>query len=462
MKINFTKFNKHFYTINKTFTFKLFLLLLIFFISGFFSNSIYSQQKKDLKLNTLKISNLKTGYGAKSVIISPDNKYVFSINLEAMNVYIFNRQSKQLLYKLQFIAHPGKGYNYSTHKWINSYQEKPVEAHFTHNGRLLWVSLHNAGGIVLIDLKQLQLYDNILKYTDNSSSNNNSNQTNNNSTTKENNTNNGDEKNSTQSSDSKSNETNKNLTKTNNNIIDTKYNINKLAYFYNLTQKTKIKVKLPFFKTGLTPKIITSTTDNHFLFIANWHSATVSVFDISSNKISNFKKIKDIKGARIPRGLVVSPDNKKLYIADMGSNLIYIYTIPEFKKIGYIKVPVNPRHMVIDGNIMYTSININSKIVKIDLSSNKVILSSNTKKSARTVALSKDKKIIFVTCYRGNYVQAFRTSDLKLIAEWKSYKGPVGIDIFQKKDYIELWIVNYSTGILKVIELKEVFDNNNN
>lgn len=425
MKINFTKFNKHFYTINKAFTFKLFLLLLIFFISGFFSNSIYSQQKKDLKLNTLKISNLKTGYGAKSVIISPDNKYVFSINLEAMNVYIFDRQSKQLLYKLQFIAHPGKGYNYLTHKWINSYQEKPVEAHFTHNGRFLWVSLHNAGGIVLIDLKQLQLYNNNLKYTDDTSSNNNSNQT-------------------------------------NNNIIDTKYNINKLAYFYNLTQKTKIKVKLPFFKTGLTPKIITSTTDNHFLFIANWHSATVSVFDISSNKISNFKKIKDIKGARIPRGLVVSSDNKKLYIADMGSNLIYIYIIPEFKKIGYIKVPVNPRHMIIDGNFMYTSININSKIIKIDLSSNKVILSNNTKKSARTIALSKDKKIIFVTCYRGNYVQAFRTSDLKLITEWKSYKGPVGIDIFQKKDYIELWIVNYSTGILKVIELKEVFDNNNN
>lgn len=418
------------------------------------NNNNNDTSNKILSIKTINITNLKTGYGAKSILISPDSRYVFSINLEAMNLYIFDRETKKLKYKLQFIAHPGKGYNYSTHKWINSYQEKPVEGYFTHGGRFLWVSLHNAGGIVLIDLLKLGLFKPEDYNGTNSNDKNTTNSSNNNKTS-----NNADTNNSTSNTtktDSENNNNNNNKTETNfSKIIDTSYNFNKQAYFYDLENNKKIKISLPFFKTGTTPKIISSTSDDRYLFISNWHSATVSVFDISSNKVSNFKKIKDIKSARIPRGLAVSKDNKKLYIADMGSNIIYIISIPEFKKIGYIKVPVNPRHLIIDGNYMYASININSQIVKIDLNTNKIVLKNNTKKSARTIALSKDKKIVFVTCYRGEYVQAFSTQSLKLIGEWKSSKGPVGIDVFQQKNLIQAWVVNYSTGIIKVIEIEE-------
>jgi len=48
-------------------------------------------------------------YGVKSVLISPDGSRVYSMNLEGMSVYEFDRKSRKLLRKLSFIPTKGKG-----------------------------------------------------------------------------------------------------------------------------------------------------------------------------------------------------------------------------------------------------------------------------------------------------------------------------------------------------------------
>ena len=42
------------------------------------------------------------------------------------------------------------GWDYNQSRPIASFQEKPVEACFSHGDKILWVSLHNADGIVPI------------------------------------------------------------------------------------------------------------------------------------------------------------------------------------------------------------------------------------------------------------------------------------------------------------------------
>ena len=61
------------------------------------------------------------------------------------------------------------GWDYEGDTAIVSYEEKPVEACFSNNDKILWVSLHNAGGVVPIMVDSFQLYpkkpDSILDQT---------------------------------------------------------------------------------------------------------------------------------------------------------------------------------------------------------------------------------------------------------------------------------------------------------
>ena len=74
------------------------------------------------------------------------------MNLEGMSVYEFDRETRKVIREFKFKATPGMGWDYEKDKPINSYQEKPVEACFSHNDKFLWISLHNAEGIVPIRL----------------------------------------------------------------------------------------------------------------------------------------------------------------------------------------------------------------------------------------------------------------------------------------------------------------------
>ncbi len=105
--------------------------------------------------------SVRTGQGTKSVLIDAAGSSVFAFNLEEMSVDEFERSSRRLKARLRFKATKAKGYNYTTHSFIESYAEKPVEGCLTHNGRFLWMSLHNAGGVVAWDRQGRAIADTI-------------------------------------------------------------------------------------------------------------------------------------------------------------------------------------------------------------------------------------------------------------------------------------------------------------
>jgi len=86
--------------------------------------------------------------GTKSVLFNSTGTRLYAMNLEGMSVYEFDQPSRKILREFKFKPTKGTGWDYALQKPISSFQEKPVKACMTNNDKFLWVSLHNAGGIV--------------------------------------------------------------------------------------------------------------------------------------------------------------------------------------------------------------------------------------------------------------------------------------------------------------------------
>ncbi len=380
------------------------VLIFLGFVTVFslYTTVMAEDSNVSFTLKSTDLETLNTGPGVKSVLMSSDTSKVYSINLEGLSIYEFDRKARKIERKLIFMPHPGKGYNYEKKIKIDSYQEKPVEAHITHDGRFLWVSLHNGFGVVVWDLQGGDTYIEGRPYKD--------------------------------------------------------------AYLYerdysniNSTKDTFTKkaIKVLWIKTGTTPKVITSSNDGKFLFVSNWHSGDVSVIKIDSAYPEDWMKIKDIESKSLPRGMIVSPDSKYLYVAQMGGDYIKKISLDNFETLERFKVGVNPRHLIINQGFLYTSLNISAKLLKIDIASGEIVKSAKTNSTPRTIALSKDAKIIFVVCYNGDSLQAFDADNLTLLGTWTSKSHPVALDVCQDGDTFEVWVGNHSSGTLNLFTIKK-------
>ncbi len=372
--------------------FSLIVLCLIFYI---LSSTAVAEDNTPL-LQFESTETVSATYGVKSILISPDGSRVYSMNLEGMSVYEFDRKSRKILRKLSFIPTKGKGFDYDKKVFIDSFEEKPVEAALTHGGRYLWISLHNAGGVVIWDLNGGETY-----------------------------------------CPGRSSKT------------------VKLCDFGTGEEKPTVRqIRLLFIRTGKTPKVVTASPDGKYVFVSNWHSNSVSVITINSSNPADWKKVQDISTDTIPRGLAVSPDSKMLYLALTGGNGICVVDIEGMKRTADITAGTNPRHVVTDGKYLYVTLNSESRLIKIDTRRRKVEAQAETGKSPRTAVLSKDGKYVFLVCYYSNIMQVFSASDLRLLGAWESSEHPVGIDIYEDNGITELWTCNYLNGTLRIFDFR--------
>src|ERR1700682_331542 len=102
------------------------------------------------ELAYIKVELLPSAPGTKSVLFNSTGSKLYAMNLEGMSVYEFDQPARKITREFKFKPTPGTGWDYVKEKPIPSYQEKPVEACLSHHDKILWVSLHNAEGIVPI------------------------------------------------------------------------------------------------------------------------------------------------------------------------------------------------------------------------------------------------------------------------------------------------------------------------
>jgi YVTN family beta-propeller protein len=299
-----------------------------------------------LSAQGIELKHLKTFQGAgapKAVEISPDGSYAAVMNLEGMDFWLISTATLEIIKKAQFSKTPAEGFDYKTLQPIKSYAQKPVECDFSGNGRFVWISLHNAGAIVVYDTAEGPIVPNLpyerLKVTD--------------------------------------------------------------YITGNSSEQTAIKIL-----TEKTPKVIKVTPDEKYALVANWHSSSVSIVDVQTYQtIKNIRVSGKIQ--YIPRGIAISSNSLKAYIANQRGGTISVIDLTTLEVIDDIPVTPNPRHIVLskDQRTLYISDNIYGKIIAFDLIAKTKTKEVFIGKYARTIVLSPDEKYVFgVSHHEGKLV----------------------------------------------------------
>ena len=80
------------------------------------------------------------------------------------------------------------------------------------------------------------------------------------------------------------------------------------------------------------------------------------------------------------------------------------------------------------------------------------MFTAKTAKQPRTIALSKDGRYLFVTCYDGNKMEVYKVEDNEFTRLYSlpCYGKPVGADVVETADKTEVWVCNYVKGNIKI------------
>jgi DNA-binding beta-propeller fold protein YncE len=360
------------------------------------SDSIIPKKLKDYEnLVFLKVEKLAAASGTKSVLFNTNSTRLYAMNLEGMSVYEFSQPTRKIVREFKFKPTQGTGWNYALDKPIVSFEEKPVEACFTNNDKILWVSLHNAGGIVPIFIDSIQEHKK-----------------------------------------------------------QTAIENTKLIYLIDKATGKKDSFRVPLIKTGSTPKIISRTADSKNILVSNWHSESISVLSVNEKEYPYGKLIKDIPVTTIPRGIAVDDSSGKSYVAQMGGSELTVINNKTWEKdSASIQVASNPRHVVMDNkHRLFVSYNKLATVACIDAATGKTLFSTKTKAQPRTIILSKNHKFLFATCYSGNSIDVFKIRDdhFEKLYSLECKGSPVGVDIYEDDDKLEAWVCAYTKGTINI------------
>jgi YVTN family beta-propeller protein len=177
------------------------------------------------------------------------------------------------------------------------------------------------------------------------------------------------------------------------------------------------------YPVGSVPKVVEVTPDNKYILVTNWCSYTLNVISIESQRV-----VKTINIGRYPRGIAVSKDSKKAYVAEMGGNRIHVINLEDFS-VSYIPIGSNPRAIVLspDNSMLYVTMNLSGRVASWDLVANKAGKSVKTGKAARSLAISSDGSSLFVVNFDSDTISKVRTSDMTLLQTINACNEPIGI-----------------------------------
>lgn len=355
------------------------------------------------ELRYTKTEVVKAAPGTKSVLFNSTGTQLFAMNLEGMSIYQFDRNSRSVTREFKFKPTRGTGWDYETDKPIPSYEEKPVEACLSHDDKWLWVSLHNAEGIVAIRVDSL-------------SANKHSGQ-----------------------------------------VIAPRAVLKKITVIER-GSTGRDSFQVPLIRTGKTPKVIARTASSSHLLVSNWHSYNVSVLSTHPERFPYATVIDTIPVPAIPRGIVVDDRNQRSFVAIMGGASLMSVNNNVWMKEKDLTVASNPRHLVIDSSgRLFVSYNRVGKIACIDPNTGETLFTASTAAQPRTIILSKNHRFLFVTCYSSDKLEVFRINDdsFTRIASLPCPGHPVGVDIYENESKLEAWVCSYTTGKISVFNFEK-------
>lgn len=201
---------------------------------------------------------------------------------------------------------------------------------------------------------------------------------------------------------------------------------------------------------GSVPKYVQATPDGKHVLVTNWCSYDVSVVDTAT-----LKQIARIPVGRYPRGIAVTADSARAYIAVMGSTNVRTLDLAGVvagkRGASVVKTFSSPgrapRHLNLspDGTRLYVTLNGVGRVAQLDARSGKVLATVRTGQAPRSAALSPDGTALFVVNYESGTVSRLRTSDMKVLESRRVDHHPIGITYNAATH--EIWVCSYIGAI---------------
>jgi YVTN family beta-propeller protein len=180
-------------------------------------------------------------------------------------------------------------------------------------------------------------------------------------------------------------------------------------------------------QAGSDPEQFDITPDGKRLFVANEDAATVSVVDLASRKV-----VARIKVGNEPEGVAVSPDGRWVLVTNESDNSVSMIDSAALKVLKSVRVGQRPRDIAFtsDSKTAYVSGEFDASLYRIAVpGGDPVERLVQLRKEARPMAVVRDEKRgrIYLSTGRGGTVAVIGLSDAKLITEIQVGTRPWGI-----------------------------------
>jgi len=313
---------------------------------------------------------LSTEWSPKSVLISPDGKKAYVLNLEACSVTVYNTSTRELIETIYFPQTYATGWDYDAGCVIDSIAENPVEGAFTDNGRYLWISFHNGASVVVFNTQGKGFDPSVYPST----------------------------------------------------IEATIRGVDESVSYKSL-------LKIP---VGEVPKVIAVSRDEKLVAVANWHGYSISIIDAKKFKVIKTVPVSSIpRGMAFNKDrtllYVAIMGSDCLEIIDTSTWKVR-------GKVDGVGSGPRDLIMDSSGKYIYCSVNNDCTLVKIDTSANKVVNSVYTGCQPRTIEFSPDEKLIYVCSYDSNELYAVDIATFQVLDILPTGYNPVGVDVTPSGD----------------------------
>lgn len=233
--------------------------------------------------------------------------------------------------------------------------------------------------------------------------------------------------------------------------------------------------------TGPIAKYIQVSHKGNLLAVSHWGDNTVGIYDISGDNPSKFKEIKNLIVERqmstaemfgdrdkncgfCVRGLAFTKDDKYLIVSRMKGGGIAIFNLQGKTKIIYsgsvFGITPGPRDLQLspDGNSLYVGCNSSGYVRKVPVANLLQLLEGKTNANVQTtpqaigavsqfaglgvrsLKVTHSGDYLFAAVNQGSELQAFRTSDMKLVSRIPVDSFPVGLTV--SPDDSQVWVTS--------------------
>jgi YVTN family beta-propeller protein len=201
---------------------------------------------------------------------------------------------------------------------------------------------------------------------------------------------------------------------------------------------------------GSVPKYVQASPDGRYVLVSNWCSWDLSIVDTRL-----MRQVARVPLGRYPRGIAISPDGSRAYVAVMGSTRVAVVDVRRAlstetrgRALSWIEnVGSGPRHLNIspDGRYLYVTLNADGRVAKIDTRRRRVVARVSTGQQPRSAVLSPDGTALFVVNYASSTVSRVRTRDMTEVETVAVDHHPIGITYSPLSQ--EIWVASYVGSI---------------